>query len=243
MLRTLAFGLLLIGAACAGCQSLEPDYRAADLTFDDGLVGRWKVEADHGDDNAQPDVVRIEVREVSVRNGRLHQQGVLPMEKPKSHAIGAGSAPKPQEEETARVYTITLERSDQNKREIEFSGFLFRAGEQTLAGIQVSQKHLAEDGLFPLVLPLHFVGRYQRDGDTVTWQGSNISLAWMPLVTPLDEPATDSPDVPPLARLSAQGHVFIGDIDRLVRVYTKHASEPAFWGDKPITLHRVVEKK
>jgi hypothetical protein len=220
------FVAAVLAGGLGGC-SLEPRYSVKDVAFDPGLVGVWEFQGKAQEGEKPPPPVRAEfsARRLGVDDGRIDPNKVV----------------KPPAEDP-NAYTITVKIEEGKTQEI--GGFILRAGEVRLLGMQ----HVGGDvggGLF--THPLHNIWRLRRDGDVLELTPPKYGLAWIPASQPLDAPAPDAtgkrpvPTIDDLAKRKDGGTFIAFDIDRLLEVYRAHAADPAFWQEEPVVGKRVPQ--
>lgn len=221
-------GLAAVAISVGGCVSFEPDYRVDAVEFDPGAVGTWRQVSPPPEQESQNEVVRIDRREVPVSNGRLLGREMT------SKRSGAA-------ESSTEAYTVTLMNTDP-AGSVELLGYLVRAGEQTFAGVQISEALSVEaQSRSQLVsVPIHVLMRYERTGDTLTVRSPKTMIVWAPMLYPLDGATTPGKELPPLRPLDRPGVLFTPSIDRLVEAYAGYGSDPEFWGE-PTVYQRVRE--
>jgi hypothetical protein len=85
------------------------------------------------------------------------------------------------------------------------------------------------------MLPLHYLLRIEREGDTIRAWAPAHSLAWVPAAQWLDPPSDPPGDI---ARDPEKGVRLTSSIDRLIEVYRAEMGRPGFWSDDSVTLTR-----
>ena len=214
-------------AALSGCtdRTFDPAYPAAIVSTDAGLAGSWRAQPLHAQDG--PDLgamtVTITPDRVVVIDDRLN-----PAVRPSRGA------------HTVEAYTITLEAQADPPLRVNMNAYrLSINGRDYLAG-QVGLGQLTDTGLLPFIVPLHFIARIERDGDTLKLWNNEPSIAWMPLATPLDPPAAaDGPPPLPVGAESSEHTIVITtSIDRIIELLRRPDADRLFCGE-PIVLQRV----
>lgn len=207
----------ILGAS--GCISPEPKYRVEDVAFDPGMLGRWvrvSPEAEEGDNRAH--FLLVESRQVTVNGDRVDGDVA-------GAPVRTGDSTPPK---MANALTITQFGKSAGSS-VRSKAYLLRCNGSTFIGLQSALEELSnEKGLF--VLPVHFLMLCERTDDSVTLRSPKRVIAWVPLLTPLDSPATGASDIPSAEQLEAiKGIAFTPDVDRLLRIYGAHAKDDSFW--------------
>lgn len=213
---------VVIGAALAGCESLEPDYRVSSVEFDESLLGTWEVMGNKSGET--PLRVIVTAREVDVAEERLNPPP-LPEEKPRSRG-------------SARVYSARLPSVDEPG--LEFGAYLVRVGADRYIGFQETGINGRYRGpfLLPLSVPTHWFVRLRMETDELAevdlprnWVG------WVPLVRWLDEREEDPGKAPGPARESM---TVSSSIDQVLAYYSAHAQDEGFWQETPLRCRRIA---
>ncbi len=211
-----AIVVLIVAAASVGC-SREASYPVALLATDDGLVGEWISKTKSDDDTVH---ITITQRTVSVRNGRTEGS---------RDVVGGGEPGKP-----VTAYTVLMTR-EREVGSLELSAVLIELNGTRLLGIQASDEELRRNPLGAVVLPLHFLLRIEREGDTMKAWAPGRGFAWVPRAQWIDPPCESPPGV---ARDEARGLRLTSSIDRLLDEYRAEMVKPGFWSEDSVTLTR-----
>lgn len=205
---------MCLAVVIAGC-SRQADYPVALMVTDDGLVGVWTVDGEQSD-------TRLEVRARDV-------------EVVKDRTVGAANpASGERAEKPTRAYTLRL-LSDDQAPPIELSAVLIEIEGVRLVGVQLSDEELKRSPISGLMLPLHYLLRIEREGDTIRAWAPAHSLAWVPAAQWLDPPCGPPGDI---ARDPKRGIRLTSSIDRLIEVYRQEMKKPDFWSEEAATFSR-----
>lgn len=213
--RSLLAALVCVPLLVVGACSRQADYPVALMVTDDGLVGVWTV--DGNQNNAR---LEVRARDVKVANDRT---------------VGAANAASGKgAEKSALAYTL-LVCSDDQPQPIELSAVLLEVEGVRLVGMQLSDEELERSPVSGLMLPMHFLLRIEREGDTIRARAPAHGLAWVPGAQWIDPPSDQPGEI---ARNPDKGIRLTSSIDRLIEVYRAEMGKPGFWSDDPVTLTR-----
>lgn len=221
-MRLLVLLFAFVAGSLSGCGSFEPDYPKAVVIYDGALLGTWEW---RDPDNPEKNGMRatVEPRAVPVKGGRLNPPGLL----------GASQAG----DDTVQAYRVVL-HSEKPPESVDMAAYLVQIGEQRLLGFQVTLEQLSKAAPPPLALPVHWLLRLQRDGDTVSLATGKGSAGWVPLVTFLDAVASaDGGD----GRVEPGSLAVTNSIDRLLQFYKGRMEQPGFWSEKAMVWRRVPQ--
>lgn len=226
----LVFAASLLCGLLAGCYQLQPAYPKDALTFDEGLVGVWKMTRTEKSGEATSFEVKVEKRLAEVTNGKLGSARTI--------SVGPFAAPSGEKKEKVPAYRLTVTTPDDKDPAAapvthELEAVLLEVEGTKLLAMQLAgdDEYLSKN--FGLVIPVHFAMRVARDGDAVRVETMSIPIIWMPLVRPIDPPKTT-------AMLPTElGLWLVSDDDRYLEVLRSAAKSPEFWDQTPTVGARV----
>lgn len=216
---------VVLGLLLCGCTAIEPDYPVSAITFDEGLVGVWEFTNKDG----VAERCRIEERPLNVSDGRIASGSLFRAELKQPVANLSG----------LRGYAITEDKAaDQSAALL---GYLVKLDDHTnLFGVIPNGTNW-----FPLgfSIPMHVMGRVEREGDELRIAMPRVMIAWVPQVRWVDEaPARADGEFGPATDPDANGRIYItNSIDRVLAIFRRYGSEKSFWDESGAqVLHRVA---
>lgn len=214
--------VILIAACLAlipGCKTLQPEYPASSVAFDERLAGVWEFAPKDHDDGPKDDqeIFRLDLRavELPIYEGRIDTR------------VAQERTPQTK---TVKAYTGVLTLGEKT---YDIHAYLLKVRGQPLLGLQVTDEQLEKGGPGFLVAPVHLVVRADLDehGRLRLRAPKEGLVGWMPNVRWLDGGEGKA--------AQGEGTRLTNSIDRLIEYFHTHAADEGFWDDDAAEFRRI----
>lgn len=225
--------LLITCLVLQACSStiLDPTYRAADLVFDEGLLGRWAIQA--GDEDHKGNEAGF--IEFTERRREVNKDGSVdtilqdvPQPGSQDDADHHATAIQTRSRPMSRIYGVEFSPSGDQEASLSFNGYLNEIKGDRYIGLQIAYSGAVGSAApYPFMLPTHTFWRLERRGDTLTILRARRILL---MVSGVPYRATTAEaEIRAAEEAPDQFIVMFTSLDTLREYYRRHAADASFF--------------